>query len=101
MELFYDIHKKTNKTIIMITHDMDLVYKYATRVVVLNNGKITYDGNKEELFETNIYKENSLDKPEVLKLIDFINENSKLNIDYKTYTLDSLLKKLEGRDINE
>ena len=101
MELFYDIHKKTNKTIIMITHDMNLVYKYATRVVVLNNGKITYDGNKEELFKTNIYKENSLDKPEVLKLIDFINENSKLNIDYNTYTLDSLLKKLEGRDINE
>ena len=38
MELFYEIHRVTQKTIIMISHDMDLVYKYANRVVVLNEG---------------------------------------------------------------
>jgi len=100
MELFYKIHKDTHKTIIMITHDMNLVYKYASRVIVLNDSKITYDGNKEELFKSNIYKENHLIKPEILSLIDYLNENLNLNISYDTYTLDDLIKKLGG-DLNE
>ena len=88
----------------MITHDMELVYQYANRVVVLNDGVITYDGKKEELFNTDIYKNNSLVKPEVLELIDYLNKKLNLNIDYNTYTLDDLLKKLENvkaGDINE
>ena len=95
MKLLYDIHKKTNKTIIMITHDMNIVYEFATRVIVLNEGKITYDGSKEELFSSNIYKDNSLTKPEVLDLIDYLNDKLNLNIGYDTYTLKELLKKLE------
>jgi len=104
MELFYDIHKKTGKTIIIITHDMNLVYKYATRVVVMKNSKITYDGNKEELFKSNIYIENNLAKPEILELIDYLNDKLNLNIGYDTYTLEDLLDKLksiEAGDNNE
>ncbi len=101
MELFYQIHKDTGKTIIIISHDMDLVYRYATRVVVMNEAKITYDGNKVELFSTDIYEKNNLAKPEVLKLIDYLNEKLKLNISYDTYTLDDLLKKLEDVKVGD
>ena len=100
MELFYKLHKETNKTIIMISHDMDIVYKYASRIVVLNDAHLTYDGDKVKLFESDIYKENHLTKPEVLKLIDYLNEKLKLNISYEHYDLDDLLKYLEGGDIN-
>ena len=101
MDLFYSIHKETNKTIVMISHDMDLVYKYATRIIVMNDSKIVYDGDKIKLFEDDIYSNYNLEKPEVLKLIDYINQNSKVNIGYDTFTLDSLLEKLEGSDIDE
>ena len=104
MELFYKIHKETGKTIIIITHDMNLVYKYATRVVVMKNYEITYDGTKEELFSSNIYKENNLAKPDVLDLIDYLNEKLNLNISYDNYTLEDLLEKLKTikvGDINE
>ena len=101
MELFYDIHKETGKTIIIITHDMNLVYQYATRVVVLNNGILKYDGSKEELFKSNIYKDNYLSKPEVLELIDYLNDKLKLNISYDTYTLEDLLKKLEDIKVGD
>ena len=100
MELFYKLHKETNKTIIMISHDMDIVYKYASRIVVLNDAHLTSDGDKVKLFESDIYKENHLTKPEVLKLIDYLNEKLKLNISYEHYDLDDLLKYLEGGDIN-
>ena len=95
MELFHKIHKETGKTIVLITHDMDLVYQYATRVIVLNDTKITYDGDKVELFKTNIYKENNLVKPEVLKLIDYLNQKLHYNLDYNTFTLEELISKLK------
>ncbi len=101
MELFYKLHVETNKTIIMISHDMDIVYKYANRIIVLNDAKKVYDGDKVKLFETDIYKDNHLTKPEVLKLIDYLNEKLHLNISYEHYDLDDLLKYLEGGDINE
>lgn len=95
MDLFYKIHKDTRKTIVLITHDMDLVYQYATRVVVLNDTKITYDGDKVELFKSGLYKENNLVKPEVLKLIDYLNEKMHYNLDYNTFTLEDLISKLK------
>ena len=95
MDLFYQIHKETGKTIIMITHDMDIVYQYASRVLVLNDSKITYDGKKEELFKTNLYISNNLVKPNVLQLIDYLNEKLNYNLDYNTYTLDDLILKLK------
>lgn len=95
MEVFYNIHKDTHKTFIMITHDMDIVYKYATRVIVLNDTRITYDGNTEDLFKNDIYKDNHLTKPEVLKLIDYLNEKLEYKLDYSTHTLEDLLSKLK------
>lgn len=94
MELFYDIHKKTNKTIILISHDMNLVYRYASRVIVMNDSKVAYDGDKVSLFKGNIYSQNHLIKPDVLDLIDFLNEKMGYGLDYNTFTLDELMKKV-------
>lgn len=94
MDLFYQIHKETGKTIILITHDMNLVYQYSTRVVVMNNSHVKYDGDKVELFKSNIYLENYLVKPEVLKMIDYLNEKLNYNLDYNTFTLEELLEKV-------
>ncbi len=99
MEMFNNINKIHHKTIVIITHDMDLVYNYATRMVVLNNTKIVYDGNKEQLFSSNIYQENSLRKPEVLKIIDYLNEKLNLNLDYNIHNIDELVNKLKGENI--
>lgn len=44
------------KTVIMVTHDMELVAKYAKRVIVLQNGTVLEDGCTEEV----LWKEESL-----------------------------------------
>ena len=94
MRIFHDLHKKTGITIVLITHDMNIVYEYSTRVVVLNNSKLTYDGDKVKLFESNIYEENHLTKPDVLKLINYLNEKMDYSIDYNTFNLEELLDKV-------
>lgn len=100
MTFFKELQVKENKTIIMITHDMDLVYEYSTRVVVMDQGRIVYDGDKETLFKEE-YKNHHLTKPKILEAIDFINESTGRNIGYNNYTLDDLLKSLKDGDFNE
>lgn len=95
VEIFYKIHKQMHKTIILISHDMNVVYQYATRIICMKDGSLSYDGKKEELFKSDKYQEYDLDKPHVLKAVDYLNEKLNLNLDYNIYTLDDLIKRLE------
>jgi energy-coupling factor transport system ATP-binding protein len=100
MDFFKKLQVEEHKTIIMITHDMDLVYEYSTRVIVMNKGQIVYDGSKEKLFK-NEYSKYHLEKPTILKTIDYINEKTNRNISYYNYNLNDLLKSLKDGDFNE
>ena len=95
MKLFYEIHKNMHKTIIMITHDMDIAYKYSTRMIVMNEGNVIYDGKKENLFKNEDFEKYNLEKPQVLKAIDYIKANTGIDIDYNTYSIDELFNKLK------
>jgi energy-coupling factor transport system ATP-binding protein len=81
MDIFLDIHKKENKSIVMISHDMDVVSKYAKRVVVLKNGEIVFDGTKEDLFNHPNFNEFHLDFPTPMKIMNHLHET--LNIPKK------------------
>ena len=95
MDLFKKIQTRMHKTVVLISHSMDNVYEYATRVVVMNEGKIAYDGDKYELFKSGLYKNLHLEKPAVLKAIDYLNDTLGLKLDYDSYTLDDLFVKLK------
>jgi len=41
---------KEGKTIILVTHDMELVNRYASRVIHVEKGKIVFDGKPKDLF---------------------------------------------------
>lgn len=68
LDLFMDIHNKTKKTILVITHDMNTVYTYGSRVLVLNKGRLVYDGLPNELFSDQNIKDWNLDLPDILSL---------------------------------
>ena len=94
MEIFKEIHEKENKTIIMITHDMDLVSEYAKRVIVLDNGTLAFDGTKEALFEHPRFDEFHLDMPTSLKILKHLQKE--VGIPYKPkYDYTSLVKYLK------
>ena len=95
MELFNEIHKKYDKTIIIITHDMDIVSKYAKRVVVLSNGKKVYDGLKENLFIDNNFKSFHLDYPSSMKLAMELKNKLNLDINTNVFTYEELIDELE------
>jgi energy-coupling factor transport system ATP-binding protein len=74
MDMFYDIHLTENKTIVMISHDMDVVAKYAKRIIVLDQGSIVYDGPKTELFMHKDFDKFHLDYPTPMKVLNHLHE---------------------------
>ena len=52
LELLTQLNKQ-GMTIVIITHDMELVARYANRVIVMAEGEIVFDGTARHLFEGN------------------------------------------------
>lgn len=68
----FEIIKQLNQngtTVLMITHRVDQAAIYAKRAIVLNHGRLAYDGPvKELLLDEKLMKANSLELPDITKL---------------------------------
>ena len=51
LDLLRDINQKLGITIVMITHQMEVVQKICHRVAVMSDGKVVEEGTVKELFE--------------------------------------------------
>ena len=82
-------NEELHKTIIIITHDMDVVGEFAKRVIVMNKGEIKYDGSKEELFKNkDVVYDNNLDYPSIIKLMIGLKEKLNIDIDPFQYNIN-------------
>lgn len=60
-------------TIILVTHDMELVMKYAKQVFVLHEGKLVYEGTPNHLF-SHVDENMSIEIPQVYLLANKLKE---------------------------
>lgn len=65
--------KARGKTVILITHDMDLVAETVDRVVVLNAGQIVMDGFTNDVFGSSKIGEWGLVAPQIIRLSQQVN----------------------------
>lgn len=79
MALFKKMYQE-GISIILVTHDMDLVLKYAQKVYALNKGEIIYEGNPINLFK-HLNDDIALESPKLFKFINELNESG-FNLDY-------------------
>ena len=94
MNLITEFHKN-GKTIIIITHDMDLVNTYTKRVVMLERGKVTFDGTPNELFSY-IKGYDRLDTPSVIKVAEKLKEKG-MDIDInQIHTNEDLVEAIKN-----
>ena len=66
MRVILELHQ-LGKTIIVISHDMDLVNQYAKKVFMLEKGKVVFEGTPAELF-SDADRFEALDVPLVIRL---------------------------------
>lgn len=72
LELFKSLNEK-GTTIILVTHDINIVYQYADDVIVMNEGKIELHCSPEELFKEDVEKY-SLETPLIQKTVNALLE---------------------------
>lgn len=102
MNLLVTIQKETSKSIVMITHDMNVVGKYAKRVIVMDQGNKVFDGNKRELFE-NIERlhEFNLDLPTSGMFALKLKEKGLINYNHLPLSKEELETVILGGELDE
>ncbi|MGP1413896.1 MAG: energy-coupling factor transporter ATPase [Bacillales bacterium] len=93
MDLIVNLNK-LNKTIILVTHDMEVVMKYCKKVFVLNNGKLIKETTPIYLFNDENITDYSLEIPPLFQFKNLLKKyNYKYNID-KYNDINSLINKI-------
>ena len=64
------LHKERGIAIVLVTHSMEEAAKYANRMLVINKGKILFDGKPAEIFSQHKEElvEVGMDEPQIYKL---------------------------------
>lgn len=101
MQILYELNKE-GMTIVISTHDVDLVPLYASNVYIISNGKIIKEGSPREVFEdVKTVREANLRLPRIAHLMEILEKEDELPFD-KPYPLTigearkRILKEFEG-----
>ena len=74
-EYFRTIKNDPTRTVILVTHDMSAVEKFCDRAIVIQDGKLLYEGNPNEAAavyqEMNFSEQTSLDEKTSKVVVDF------------------------------
>ena len=96
LNLVGELHKK-GKTIVIITHDMDLLFRYCDHVVLLKDGSVAFDGKPNNLFSENI-DELSIDVPKIYQFLDILRKRGvDIPKDNSIKTVEDVVKLLTER----
>lgn len=80
VDILHSIRDKV-KIVLIATHDMQLVAEWATRVIVMEHGKIIFDGTPKILFDsTEIWQQAGLKLPQIAELSLALNIHPALSV---------------------
>lgn len=92
MNLVDKMHKN-GTTIIIVSHDMDLVLRYASKVFVVKEGKIICEGKPQNVF-TELKEDSGIEVPQIFSLAQKLKDRG-LDIDIDSIkTIDDLIKQI-------
>jgi energy-coupling factor transport system ATP-binding protein len=95
LELLKTLNTKYHKSIIIITHDMQVVSHYLKRVIVLKKGEIIYNGDKQNLFgKRDLYEKFHLDYPDTVQLLQAVKKEFNLEIDENKHSVEEAYQEI-------
>lgn len=85
--------KKITETVVIATHDMQLVCEWAQRIVVLCGGKVVADGTRDEIFgDAALAARVGIRPPEIFAMGQALDKSS------LCYTVPEFLRQFEGEN---
>ena len=96
MSLIVSMHQ-SGKTIIVVTHDMDLVNEYAQKVFMLEKGKLVYSGSTSNFYENILNnKWMEMEIPKIFKLALLLKEKGMdINLE-EIHNIDDLVNCIDN-----
>lgn len=80
-------------SVLIATHDMQLVAEWANRIIVLHEGEVIHDGNRESVFQNHALLEKAgLKPPQILEL------SRRLNQKNVTYTIEDFVQSIDTKE---
>ena len=81
------MHRELNMTIILVSHSMEDVAEYVDRIIVMNQGRVMYDGTPREVFKNyRELEEVGLAAPQVTYIMHRLQEKG-LSVDADVTTI--------------
>lgn len=95
MKLLRQLRESLNITIILATHDMDIIPLYCDRVYLLSGGRMVTGGTPEEVFSRpEILRENQLRLPRIAHLMEILNREDGVEVHGACGTISSARKEI-------
>lgn len=95
MALIAKLHDE-GKTIVVITHDMDLLFRYCDHAILLKDGKVEFDGNPDDLFDGDL-DNLSIEVPKMYEFFQVLKSHGVIVPHDKVKTIGDLAKFLAER----
>lgn len=75
ISLFSKLNKELHKTVILVTHDNEVVYNYADNVILLSHGEIVLNKDAREFFDDKeLLDRLHILKPQIVELKEMLND---------------------------
>lgn len=97
MAMFYDLYQKHHLTVVLVTHQMNDVAKYANHVIVMSKGTVAKEGSPTEIFKDPAWlKEHSLGLPDALSFKEKIEQQAGFSLPGNPLTLETLADSIQA-----
>jgi len=90
---------RRGKTIVLVTHDIEFIFEIKSRIILLKDGEVIYDGDSSTLFNKKTYllEEAGLDAPTLIKASKLLSQHG-IPIEFTDYSdaLEKIYRLLTG-----
>ena len=81
--LLQKIREQYNKTIVIVSNDSNILYKYTNHLIIEKNNKILVEGNTSELFQrVDFLRKNGIVIPDLIELTYLAKKNKNIKLEY-------------------
>jgi len=95
MHLLQDVCRQQNTTIILSTHDIDVVPIYADVIDVMDQGHVIAHGTPEEIFaQPELLRSHHLRLPRISHLLEILQKEDGWDVDASVSTISGARKEL-------
>jgi energy-coupling factor transporter ATPase len=95
-EVIYDLNRKLGMTVVLVEHRLDLTAKYASHIVIMDEGKIVLDGEPHEILQSEETRLIGVGVPKATLLYQMLRKDGVKLDDVTPLSSDELADMLKG-----